>query len=472
MIISYDYDDTPTLRKFTKSNKRIRGVMGPIGSGKSSACVMEIIKRAQQQAPGPDGVRYSKWLVVRNFFPQLRDTTIRTFHDWLPPFYFGQWKATEHNYIIDKITLPDGTKVHCEVLFRALDRPEQVGNLLSLELTGAWINEAREVPKAIVDLIDTRINRYPPKNKGGITWTGLWMDTNPPDSDSWWYRLFEKEKPDNAAIFKQPSGRGPTAENLKNLEDNYYTELMRGKDAEFIKVYVDGDYGYVRDGKPVYSNYTDSLHCASEDLEPIPGLLLILGFDFGYRNPACVMSQLTKTGVLRVLREWHAENMGIRNFVRDIIKPELAANFGKYEIAVVGDPSGAKKSDNDAKSCYAELYEAGLPVTPAHSNAMESRFNAVNAFLTKIIEGQPAFQLSPSCRLLRKGFIGGYHYKRFAGSIDDQFQDVPQKNIYSHVHDALQYNAMYIDRSFRVSSDIFVNRRDVPQIGVSDLAWT
>lgn len=472
MDIEYNYDDTPTLRKFTKSNKRIRGIMGPIGSGKSTACVMEIIKKAQQQAAAPDGVRYSRWLVVRNYFPQLRDTTIRTFHDWLPPTYFGQWKATEHNYIIDKMMLPDGTRVHCEVLFRALDRPDQVGNLLSLELTGAWVNEAREVPKAIIDLIDTRINRYPSSRKGGITWTGFWMDTNPPDSDSWWYRLFEKEKPENAEIFKQPSGRGPRAENLKHLELNYYTDLMRGKDAEFIKVYVDGEYGYVRDGKPVYMNYSDSIHCAPEELRPIPGLVLILGFDFGYRNPACVMSQLTPSGHLRIIREWHAENMGIRNFARDLIKPELATTYKGYEIAVVGDPSGAKKSDNDAKSCYSELYEAGLPVIPAHSNSMEARFNAVNSFLMKIIEGKPAFQLSPTCPLLRKGFIGGYHYKRLSSSIDDQFYDVPVKNLYSHVHDALQYNAMYIDRSFRVTTNTFINTKQKQQDAISDLAWT
>jgi hypothetical protein len=214
------------------------------------------------------------------------------------------------------------------------------------------------------------------------------------------------------------------------------------------------------------------MHCAKEDLEPIPGIVIILGFDFGYRNPACVMSQLTTTGFYRVIREWHAENMGIREFVRDIIKPELAVNFRKYEIAVVGDPSGAKKSDNDARSCYSELYDAGLPVIPAHSNALESRYNAVNSFLTKMINGQPAFQLSPSCNLLRKGFLGGYHYKRMGGSVDEQFYDVPQKNLYSHVHDALQYNAMYIDRSFRVSTNVFLNQKPEVRNVVTDLAWT
>jgi len=35
-------------------------------SGKSSACVMELIRRASLQEPGPDGIRRSRWAVVRN----------------------------------------------------------------------------------------------------------------------------------------------------------------------------------------------------------------------------------------------------------------------------------------------------------------------------------------------------------------------------------------------------------------------
>ena len=37
-----------------------------------------------------------------------------------------------------------------EVIFLALDRPEDVKKLLSLELTGIWINEAREIPKVLL----------------------------------------------------------------------------------------------------------------------------------------------------------------------------------------------------------------------------------------------------------------------------------------------------------------------------------
>jgi len=64
--VLFDYEDVPTLKKFALDNNRVRCTMGPFGSGKSSAMVMEIIRRAHEQAPGPDGIRRSRWAVVRN----------------------------------------------------------------------------------------------------------------------------------------------------------------------------------------------------------------------------------------------------------------------------------------------------------------------------------------------------------------------------------------------------------------------
>ena len=58
--------------------------------------------------------------------------------------------------------------VELEVIFLALDRPEDVKKLLSLELTGIWINEAREIPKSIIDACTMRVGRYPSMREGGI----------------------------------------------------------------------------------------------------------------------------------------------------------------------------------------------------------------------------------------------------------------------------------------------------------------
>jgi hypothetical protein len=169
----------PTLEDFSNSDAFMRGLMGPFGSGKSSACVTEIVARAQAQEPGPDGVRRSRWGVVRNTFGELTQTTLKTIFQWLPQAYFGRYIERTKTYTV---TAFPGCEF--EIVLMALDRPDDVKRLLSLELTGAWVNEAREVPWGVIEVLQGRVGRYPSKKDGGATWWGVWLDTNPPDADS------------------------------------------------------------------------------------------------------------------------------------------------------------------------------------------------------------------------------------------------------------------------------------------------
>ena len=78
--MEYNTESVPTLARFMQSRKHVRMAMGPFGSGKSTACVQELLQIALRQKPGEDGVRRTRFAVVRNSYPQLRDSTIRT---WL-----------------------------------------------------------------------------------------------------------------------------------------------------------------------------------------------------------------------------------------------------------------------------------------------------------------------------------------------------------------------------------------------------
>lgn len=431
MEIVYSYDGVPTVKDFSQSDAFVRGLMGPFGSGKSSGCVVEIIKRAHAQKPGRDGIRRTRWAVVRNTYQQLRDTTIKTFHHWLPPHLFGTWNKTEHVY---EITAFEG--VHIEVMFRALDRPDQVGNLLSLELTGVWVNEAREVPETIIKALEGRVGRYPAMIDGGCTWFGLFMDTNPPDSDSWWYKLFEEKRPANAAVFKQPSGLSEAAENLENLPPRYYENLLDSYDQETAKVYVHGEYGYVTDGKPVYPEYNDTLH-VSDKVRPIPKIELQRGWDFGL-TPACIISQLTPKGQWVILDEIIAEDMGIERFA-DQVKMHCNQHYKDFTWVDTGDPAGMQRSQTDEKTCFQILHAKGIVIEPGEQT-LALRLESVRYPLRCLIGGQPALVIHPRCKTLRKGFQGGYQFRRIKVS-GERYTDVPDKNKYSHPHDGAQYTA-------------------------------
>lgn len=232
------YRAPPTLSRFLQSDAFVRCIVGPVGSGKSSVSVMEILIRAANQSPGPDGVRRTRFAVIRNTYSQLRDTTRKTFEKWIPA-RLGRWHEQSFTFEI-RHTLSDGTRIESEVLFRALDRPEDVRKLLSLELTGAYINEIREIPKNVLDVLEGRVGRYPAKDEGGASWFGIWADTNPWHAGHWGAKLFAKGL-HGYEVFRQPGGRSETAENVENLPDGYYERLATGKDRDYVRVYIDGE---------------------------------------------------------------------------------------------------------------------------------------------------------------------------------------------------------------------------------------
>jgi hypothetical protein len=440
MDIKYDYASVPTIRRFSRSTARIRGLMGPFGSGKSSGCVIDILRMGQQQTPGKDGKRRTRFAVVRNTYPQLRDTTIKTVQQWLPPVLFGDYNKQDHNYLITGI---DGLEI--ELMFRALDRPEHVSNLLSLELTGACVNEAREVPWAIVDALDGRINRYPPISEGGATRPCIILDTNPPDTDSDWYRIFEEHltvdgsviEPGYYELFKQPSGLSPDAENLPNLAKNYYQDLQRGKGRDFIHVYIKGEYGYVQEHRPVYSDYNDSVHCA-ESANVTKGMVVHRGWDFGL-TPSCTFSQLLPSGHWVIFDEIVATEMGIEKFSERVLS-HCGTNLEGYRFEDEADPAGNIRSQTDEKTCYQILKTKGIDAKPGKQD-LTIRLESVRKPMNTLIHGKPQMQLHPRCKTLRKGFMGKYFFRRIHSGIGDKYSEVPEKNEYSHPHDALQYTA-------------------------------
>lgn len=430
-----EYRASPTLSKFHQSNAFVRGLMGPVGSGKSTACAIELFRRAQEQAPGPDGVRRTKWVVVRNSYRELLDTTVPTWLEWFPEGDYGPFSRTDMAHRIRVGSL------HTEMLFRALDRPDDISKLLSLEVTGAWVNEAREVPRAVIDMIPTRF-RFPRKEKvqgerHGPTWSGMIMDTNPPDMDSWWHRLFEEDRPDGWEVFKQPSAVAKDAENIGNLPDRYYERFMAGKHEDWIKIYVHGEYGFVADGKPVYPEFRSGIHVASKELAPIPGLPIYVGIDFGL-TPAAMIGQRDSEGRWRWLSELVATDMGAVRFGEQL-KRVLHSQYAGYKVEAHGDPAGDGRSQVDERTAYDALAAAGVPATPAPTNDFVVRREAVARALGRLIDGEPGLLISPECKVAIKGMAGGYRYKRVQVSGDERYHDKPDKNQYSHVCEAGQY---------------------------------
>ena len=72
-MASLDYKpDGETIKLFMKDDSFLRGLRGPVGSGKSVACCIEVLRRALLQKPNDDGIKKSRWAVIRNTKQQLK----------------------------------------------------------------------------------------------------------------------------------------------------------------------------------------------------------------------------------------------------------------------------------------------------------------------------------------------------------------------------------------------------------------
>lgn len=445
------YDAPKTVAMFMASDAKMRVIKGPQGSGKSSGSVMEILRRMQEQEPDWDGVRRSRWLVVRNTFPQLRLTTIKTFLDWIPDGTLGEWKATEKTY---QFQFND---IEAEAIFLALDTADDVQKLLSLESTGCYFNEFREIQSAIYEGMTRRVGRYPSKKSGpGPSWYGIWADTNPPQIGSWHHRMMENldenldplpDRTDTWAwdVYHQPSGRADDAENLENLPVGYYD--TEGLTPDYVTTMIDGEYGPSQSGLPVFrATFVDALHVAKNllyvDRAPVIG-----GVDAGL-TPAFVFAQELPSGKVNVLGSiatGKGETMGMKRFIKDRVLPWMRANMpGRYpaEVTLCLDPACWQRGQANEVTVAETVAAFGFRVVKAPTNTLDNRISAVEQLLQRRVGQDISCQIdSGKARGLVNALSFGYIFKKNkAGDVGDN----PDKNIHSHVADAFQYLALMI----------------------------
>lgn len=462
------YIPTPTALRFHNDNSLVRAVMGPVGSGKSSMAAMEIVLRAFNQNVYR-GVRNSRWLAVRNTYNELKTTTIRTLMHWMPE----QITHVNANYppiARLKTTLPDGTFVDLEVLFIALDQTRDLGKMRSLELTGVWMNEASELEKEVLEFAIQRRGRWPPKAHGGFNHSGVVMDYNPVSDDHWLYDLFERDPLPGYKLFRQPPAivraakpggapgeemwvGNPDAENIDNHTEGfqYYLQQVPGKTEEWVKVFLQGQYGQSTAGKAVYAGeWSDGEHVPPTEIEVDRYLPVVVGFDWGL-NPAAVFGQLSRTGTLCITDElFPGVDTSLEEFIEVYLAPTINDRYRNCKMEGFGDPAGLGRSPLDKRTPFMLINQAGIACRPARTNDWIPRRDAVASYLMR----RKGFQLSKRCKVLREGFNRGYRY----GVIQTTgaYRPRPEKNKFSHPHDALQYLALGMKHANLYSSLVTV----------------
>lgn len=436
-------------------------IMGPIGSGKTTAALMRAVQCCLWQAPGAGGVRRAKVAVIRDTYRNLDKTTIPSWQAWFPPT-LGTWSGKEpvtHTVRFDLAGQP--LELVTEFIALGDRRIEDV--MRGWEGTGAYLNEADLLAPEVLHFVSSRVGRYPSAAQGGCTWSGVWLDCNAPDEDNWIYQTFVENRA--AYTFRrQPGGREPGAENLNYLNQSsatlrlplghpdrlaqgrrYYERMIAGKPDWWVRRFIDNQFGYDRSGQPVFlAEFSDAMHVAPAPLEADRGLPLLLGADAGL-TPAIVIFQRRPNGQWRGLDEIVPDRAGPTRMA-ELLNQVLAERYRDHDVQMIdawADPSSEHGADREAgEQAWIEIMAArtGINFRPAPTNELGARLDACREPMRRMIDNAtPGIIISPRMRVLRKAWNSGYRFRKTVVAGQTRFELKPDKNEFSHVADAAQY---------------------------------
>lgn len=455
------YNPVPTIQSFHLHPGQMRGIVGPVGSGKTTGATWDICRFLPFYLAKAWGYKKTKWVIVRNTYDELIDTTQATVFEW---FDWGRYRVQRKIY---NLYHQDEGGFEVEILFRSCDNPKDVKKFKSLEVTGYWIDESIEVAETIKKMLKNRIGRYP-KTEQILQWYKAkfghvpkdWWDkeeqeyripaprfgietTNPPDVEHDTYHQFhwltdvpgpmaEKAPLKNHYGFWQPP-----RENERNLRKGYYDDLIADyqDSPDWLEMYVQGKPGILVTGKLLYNNFMRKHHVSLVPLIWTKGLPLYRGWDNSGNVPAAVVVGCPSPRRIHVFREFFHDRMGIVDFTKYVVN-QCNMLFPGAEFVDYADPAGENTFSNKKGGFTSNsilMAENGVEAEASEQNP-DARYNAVDDQLA-IIEGM---LIDPSCIRLINGFLGGYHRQEI-GQGTGIYAENPVKNRFSHPHDALQY---------------------------------
>ena len=136
------------------------------------------------------------------------------------------------------------------------------------------------------------------------------------------------------------------------------------------------------------------------------------------------------------------DDVDIHQFAQAVTDHHAQRGYSR-RVVDIGDPAGMARSatsrSTEARSCFQILYGQKIMIVPGEQT-LTIRLGSIKRALQLMRGGSPVFVLHPRCTMLRKGFQGRYQYRRIKiRGAQERYEDTPDKNVYSHPHDALQY---------------------------------
>jgi hypothetical protein len=422
----------PTQKQFIYDTRRIVGYMGAAGVAKTSTLCASGMIRALTL---PD----TTLLVARFDYNDLLLTTAKQIESMLLALPKGtlidRAKDPPMRWWIKPLVTPeDRDPEPSELVFMGLKE-----NLGSFQFTDAIIDEADEIPGTQLQLVDTRLRKI---RKGYTAEEHSDMYTlrfafNPPDTTHDLYTLctgkdFQEKKIREPWVSHLYTPR--PNENSDNLPTGYHEALAKNLPEDLRKRLVEGQWGAVFPGLPVYRQFSHKLH-VKDGLQPYNDSPIIRFWDFGYGHPFCIWAQTDWEGRLLCFRELMGTEIEATAFARLVLTKTKEWFPGAKRFRDFGDPAVTQHKDT-GKTLY-ELAKVGITMFYQKSS-IDDGLKLVRQRLELLIDKEPALQFDRiGCPILIRSLQGGYH-------IDPKTGKPKKDGYYDHPADAYRYGCVNV----------------------------
>ena len=402
--------------RLMKSESRYVDYEGGIRSGKTTAMVWKVIMYCIQH-PG------IHCLLTRWTDDALNAQLKPRFFDLCPAEVLKQkaWNAAE-----EFVAFENGSRCYLRAL-KTSDDASRYSKVAGLTLAVIGIDQPEEMPHWMYLYLKGRMSQVGHPQQMILT-------PNPPEFGHWLTQEFPLKglKPDHEYIYTA------VYDNARNLGDGYIKSL----EADYPpghpmrRTLLLGQRGPALKGTPIYGKIF-KLNIHVREVEPLPDIPILEGWDFSHKHPAVVWSQFTPWGSWQI----YGMLMGEDQYLEDFVPQALALRQqilggGESEVWSCCDPSGASPtSHGTARTAIAILEDYGVhPTFVKNANLVHMRDFAIQQiakFLLRLTPEGPALQVHPRCATLIDGFAAGYVYSELIGRgnvrrpLKDGFYDNP-----------------------------------------------
>jgi hypothetical protein len=249
-------------------------------------------------------------------------------------------------------------------------------------------------------------------------------------------------------------------------DDAWYEAEKAKRSAKDVAQELDINYT-ISAGQPFYVGFSRGIHVRK--MLPNRNRELVLGWDYGFIHPNCVVTQLLPEGIWLIVDNILGENMTIDEFGEDV-KAYLNQYYSEFKFTETcyGDPAGKQASDKSRHSSEEILNRLGFRVksipSNSHFSGYASRKQLIEKRLRTLIGGIPSLVVNdvPNNQIIIEGFEGGYRYpdaNKYGGVAEKPIDD----GWFEHPFNALEYVAINLFRKLDIKerAPIIANRMDI-----------